>query len=58
MDLLSKTPVRNPHLQKGIDATKQLIHAYNSLEDEIIWAIINRHLSLLKKEITDLLRMV
>jgi predicted nucleotidyltransferase len=26
VDLLSKTPVRNPYLQKGIEATKQLIY--------------------------------
>ena len=26
VDLLSKTQVRNPYLQKGIDATKQLIY--------------------------------
>ena len=26
VDLLSKTTVRNPYLQKGIDATKQLIY--------------------------------
>ena len=26
VDLLSRTQVRNPYLQKGIDATKQLIY--------------------------------
>ena len=72
VDLLSRTQVRNPYLQKGIDATKQLIyeawikeipfrnrliHAYNNLEDEIIWAIINRHIPKLKEEIIVLLNM-
>ena len=34
----------------------RLIHAYNSMEDEIVWAIIIRHLPLLKEEIIDLLK--
>ena len=29
----------------------RLIHAYNNLEDEIIWAILIRHLPKLKEEI-------
>ena len=34
----------------------RLIHAYNSLEDEIIWAIIIRHLPRLKEEVILLLQ--
>ncbi len=33
----------------------RLIHAYNNLEDEIIWAIINQHIPKLKNEIIVLL---
>ena len=44
------------HSKEIIAFRNRLINAYNSLEDEIIWAIIYRHLPLLKKEITDLLK--
>lgn len=33
----------------------RLIHAYNNVEDEIIWAIINQHIPKLKEEIVSLL---
>lgn len=29
----------------------RLVHAYNSIDNSIVWAIINRHLKKLKKEI-------
>ncbi|KPL17493.1 MAG: hypothetical protein AMS26_00855 [Bacteroides sp. SM23_62] len=41
--------------QEIIAFRNRLIHAYNSLEDEIIWAIVNRHLPKLKEEINGLL---
>ncbi len=44
------------HSKEIIAFRNRLIHAYNSLEDEIIWAIIKRHLTLLKEEIIDLLK--
>ena len=44
------------HSREIIAFRNRLIHAYNSLEDEIIWAIIKRHLTLLKEEIIDLLK--
>ena len=43
----------NPELansQEIIAFRNRLIHAYNNLEDEIIWAIIKRYLPLLKEE--------
>ena len=48
----------NPELENSkeiIAFRNRLIHAYNSLEDEIIWAIVNRHLPHLKNEIIILL---
>lgn len=44
------------HSKQIIAFRNRLIHAYNSLEDEIIWAIIKKHLPKLKKEIMDLLK--
>jgi uncharacterized protein with HEPN domain len=49
----------NPELtnsQEIIAFRNRLIHAYNNLEDEIIWAIINRHLPKLNEEIILLLQ--
>jgi uncharacterized protein with HEPN domain len=43
------------HSKQIIAFRNRLIHAYNSLEDEIIWVIIKKHLPELKKEISDLL---
>jgi uncharacterized protein with HEPN domain len=45
------------HTQEIIDFRNRLIHAYNNLEDEIIWAIVNRHLPKLKEEIIVLLHL-
>ncbi len=49
----------NPELansQEIISFRNRLIHTYNSLEDEIIWAIIERHLPKLRQEIILLLQ--
>ena len=43
------------HSREIIAFRNRLIHAYNNLEDEIIWAIIRRHLPELKIEIATLL---
>ena len=32
----------------------RLVHAYDSIDNSIVWVIINRHLSLLKAEISKL----
>ena len=34
----------------------RLVHAYDSLDNSIIWAIVNRHLKPLKSEIENLLK--
>ncbi|MFC2098887.1 DUF86 domain-containing protein [Bacteroidota bacterium] len=43
------------HSREIIAFRNRLIHAYNNLEDEIIWAIINQHIPKLKEEIIGLL---
>jgi len=32
----------------------RLVHAYDSIDNSIVWAILNRHLNKLKQEIKDL----
>jgi len=34
----------------------RLVHAYDSLDNSIIWAIVNRHINPLKSEIENLLK--
>jgi len=33
-----------------------IIHAYNNISDENIWAIIQKHIPLLKQEVIDLIQ--
>ena len=42
--------------RKIIETRNFVIHAYDSIDDNIIWGIVNRHLPLLKKEIEILLK--
>lgn len=44
------------HSKEIIAFRNRLIHAYDSLEDEIIWAILKKHIPELKKEIAVLLQ--
>lgn len=49
----------NPELENSkeiIAFRNRLVHAYNNLEDEIIWAVIIRHLPALKSEVILLLQ--
>ena len=51
----------NPNIQiendkQIIGFRNRLVHAYDSIDNSIIWAIINRHLSSLKIEIENLNR--
>lgn len=39
--------------KKIITLRNILVHAYDSVDDEIIWAIITRHLVPLKQEVSD-----
>jgi len=41
--------------RKIVGFRNRLIHAFDAIDPSIIWAIIKKHLTPLKKEITDLL---
>lgn len=50
----------NPNLpvtsaRKVVDTRNFVIHAYDSLREDILWAIVIRHMPLLKKEIEEIL---
>jgi uncharacterized protein with HEPN domain len=55
-EALNKLRQNNPEIQINNDKQiigfrNRLIHAYDSIDNSIVWAIINRHLENLKKEI-------
>ena len=41
--------------RKIIDTRNRIIHGYDSVSDDIIWGIINKHLPILKAEVENLL---
>ena len=41
--------------RKVVDTRNFVIHAYDSLREDILWAIVIRHMPLLKKEIEEIL---
>lgn len=54
-----KLPERIPldHTRQIVGFRNRIIHAYDSLDDTLVWAIIVNHLSLLKKEVETLLNL-
>lgn len=46
-------PIENAKRIVGL--RNQIIHAYDSISDENIWAIISKHIPLLKKEVTEII---
>jgi uncharacterized protein with HEPN domain len=46
-------PIENA--KRIIGLRNQIIHAYDSISDENIWAIISKHIPLLREEINDLI---
>jgi uncharacterized protein with HEPN domain len=42
--------------RKIVGLRNQIIHAYDNISDEIIWAIIQKHLPLLKQEVIELIK--
>jgi uncharacterized protein with HEPN domain len=44
------------HDQKIISFRNRLVHAYDSIDNNIVWAILKNHLPLLKTEIDGLLQ--
>lgn len=41
--------------QKIVDFRNRIVHAYDSVDDSIVWAILRLHLPSLKSEVSDLL---
>lgn len=41
--------------RKVVDTRNFIIHAYDSLREDILWAIVVRHMPLLKKELEEIL---
>ena len=41
--------------RKIVNTRNYIIHGYDSLDNEILWAIVIRHIPILKKEIDSLL---
>ncbi len=39
------------HTRQIVDFRNRLIHAYDNLDDAIVWAILNKHIPVLKKEV-------
>ena len=60
-EALSKTLKEEPnisisHAPEIIGLRNRIIHAYNGINDTIIWAIITNHLPVLKREVNILLK--
>ena len=56
MDRILKT---NPDFPIGdsrkiVDTRNRIIHGYDSVSDDIIWLIVNRHLPILEKQVKEL----
>lgn len=47
-------PLKNA--KKIIGLRNQIIHAYDNISDENIWAIIQKHIPLLKKDVIELIQ--
>jgi len=45
------------HAQKIISFRNWLVHAYDTIDDTIVWAITQNHLPALKQEVTDKLSL-
>jgi uncharacterized protein with HEPN domain len=43
------------HSRKIVDVRNRIIHGYDTVSDEIIWGIANKHLPVLKEEVEKLL---
>jgi len=47
--------IKISHTRKIVDTRNRIIHGYDSVSEEILWAIIIRHLPDLEKEVKELL---
>lgn len=49
------TAARISELRRIIDFRNRIIHGYDTVDDTVVWGVIEKHLPLLIKEVTDLL---
>ncbi len=58
MDRILKTDPVFPiaHSRKIIDTLNRIIHGYDSVSENIIWLIVNKHLPILEKQVIELLK--
>jgi uncharacterized protein with HEPN domain len=50
------TAARISELRRIIDFRNRIIHGYDTVDDAVVWGIIEKRLPLLVKEIADLLK--
>lgn len=43
------------HVSQIVGLRNRIIHAYDSVDDSVVWAIIKKHIPILKEEIINLL---
>lgn len=57
VDLLTPESIRNPYLKKSVEQSRLLLYdrQRQSLDDSIVWAILQNHLPVLKAEVEALL---
>jgi len=55
--LLAENPdIEITHARKIVDTRNRIIHGYDTVSEDIIWAIVVRDLPLLEKEVDELLK--
>ncbi|MCM1451096.1 MAG: DUF86 domain-containing protein [Clostridium sp.] len=52
-----KPEIQITSARKIVDTRNYVIHGYDSVSDDMIWAIVIKHIPLLKKEVQELLEM-
>ena len=44
------------HVKQIIDFRNRLIHSYDSIDNSIVWVILNKHLPVLKEEVENFIK--
>jgi uncharacterized protein with HEPN domain len=52
----SPTAARISELRRIVDFRNRIIHSYDTVDDAVVWGIAEKHLPLLVREVTGLLR--
>jgi uncharacterized protein with HEPN domain len=48
------TAARIPELRRIVDFRNRIIHGYDTVDDAVVWGVVQKHLPLLMKETADL----